>query len=415
MKLLLINSVCGIGSTGRICAAIAEEYEQNGYEVKIAYGRSPDVPEKYRKYAVRIGNSADMYMHVLYTRLTDRHGLASRRATRTFLKWAEEYDPDVLWLHNIHGYYINYELLFEWIKSRPKMQVKWTLHDCWAFTGHCAHYMYAGCDRWREPAVRTDREGSGVASDASGIQTSGYGSCPLTRAYPSSWFGDNSAGNFARKKKAFSKVENMTLITPSKWLSGELSKSFLSSYPVEVIYNTIDTEVFKPTDGSFREDHGISDDEKMILAVAGVWTASKGLGDILKLYELLNDPADSDSDRGGRSYRFVIVGLTSDQIRTIHASHPDIICIEHTSDAVELAMIYTAADVFINPTYEDNYPTVNLEAEACKTPVITYDTGGCSETIHLSGSHVIPQDVTVLAKTIRDSIFPDKYPADGYM
>ncbi len=193
----------------------------------------------------------------------------------------------------------------------------------------------------------------------------------------------------------------MTLITPSKWLAGELSGSFLSSYPVEVVYNSIDTEVFKPTPGTFRADHDISDDDRMILAVAGVWTASKGLDDILKLHDMLNDSADSGSAPEKRNYKFVIVGLASRQIKQIHAAHPDIICIEHTSSATELAEIYTAADVFINPTYEDNYPTVNLEAEACGTPVITYDTGGCSETIRRPDSHVIPQDTTILARTIK--------------
>lgn len=133
MKLLL-NSVLAFGSTGNIVLNIAKEYEQNGYEVKIAYGRSSKVSQDklpdIKKYGVRIGNDMDVYSHVIYARLTDKHGLASKTATKKFLKWAEEYNPDILWLHNIHGYYINYEILFQWIKARPQMQVKWTLHDC---------------------------------------------------------------------------------------------------------------------------------------------------------------------------------------------------------------------------------------------------------------------------------------------
>ena len=378
-KLLIINSVCGTGSTGRICADIARKYESDGYEVKIAYGRSAFVPDDCLKYAVRIGTTVEVYLHILYTRLTDRHGLASKRATRAFLKWAEEFDPDILWLHNVHGYYINYELLFNWIKSRPKMQVKWTLHDCWTFTGHCAHYMYAKCNRW--------------PIDQGENSSTHCGSCPQLRQYPASWVTDNSADNYSRKKNAFTGLNNMTLITPSEWLAGELKKSFLSCYPVEVVRNTIDTEVFKPTESDIRSKYGISDTDKMILAVAGVWTERKGLGDILKLSDELN------------ACRIVIVGLTAKQIARIKPDHPDIIYIERTESVEELAKLYSAADVFINPTYEDNYPTVNLESEACGTPVISYDTGGCRETLHRPDSCVIKQDVSALAQSILSASF----------
>ena len=368
MKLLLINSVCGTGSTGRICIDIAREYEQNGYEVKIAYGRNEaSVPADARKNAVRIGTDLDVYAHVLYTRITDKHGLASRHATRAFIRWAEKYDPDILWLHNIHGYYINYEILFDWIRQRPQMQVKWTLHDCWAFTGHCPHYIYVGCDRWKEECNH----------------------CPRLHGYPSSYLLDNSRDNYSRKRACFTGLTNLTIITPSRWLVGELQKSFLHEYPVEVSYNKINTDIFKPTQSDFRERYNISPEAKLILAVSGVWNETKGLSDILELDHRLPD-----------DNRLAIVGLTPKQIARINGTNPDIICIEHTDSAEELAGIYTAADVFINPTYEDNYPTVNLEAEACGTPVITYDTGGCAETIHLPSSRAIPQGVDNLLRAI---------------
>lgn len=382
MKLLIINSVCGTGSTGRICADIARRYEQDGYEVKIAYGRSADVPDDCRKYAVRIGSSAGVYMHILYTRLTDRHGLGSKHATRTFLKWADDFDPDILWLHNIHGYYINYELLFSWIRNRSKMQVKWTLHDCWAFTGHCAFYSYAGCEKWK-CSDREAGEGSAACS-----------SCPQPKAYPSTLFRSSSEENYDRKKNAFTGVENLTVITPSKWLADELKHSFMRDYPVEVIYNTIDTDVFRPLSGTFRSDHGISEDDKMILGVANIWEPRKGLNDFIKLEEILRSKEEQD-DIGRRM--IVLVGLTAAQIDDLHTEAPGIIALGRTKDAHELAEIYSAADVFVNPTYEDNLPTVNLEAEACGTPVISYDTGGCRETLHRPDSLVIPQDISVLA------------------
>ncbi len=380
----MINSVCGIGSTGRICADIAEEYEGNGYEVKIAYGRSKTVPPEYKKYAVRIGTGLDMYMHVIGTRLTDKHGLYSHRATRRFLKWADEYDPDILWLHNIHGYYINYELLFDWIKSRPDMQVKWTLHDCWSFTGHCAHYMYVGCDKWKVNENTSDSE---------------YGcrcECPQVKQYPASAYGNNSANNYLRKKEAFLGVRDLSLITPCKWLKNEVANSFLSVYDVKVVYNTIDTETFRPCENDFRVRYNLSHGDKIILAVAGVWSERKGLNDLIKLGERLNN------DNGVPQCRLVMVGLNSKQVREIKKINPAIICIGHTNSVSELAQIYSAADVFVNPTYEDNYPTVNLEAEACNTPVITYNTGGCAETIKDPRSMVIDRGVVSLFNALSD-------------
>lgn len=387
MKLLLINSVCGTGSTGRICVEIAREYEQNGYEVKIAYGRNEGtIPADARKYAVRVGSDIDVYAHVLYTRITDKHGLASKRVTRRFLEWADDFNPDILWLHNIHGYYINYEMLFEWIRQRPQMQVKWTLHDCWAFTGHCPHYIYVGCGKWEN----------------------GCDHCPRLHGYPSSYLMDNSCDNYARKRTAFVGLPKLTLITPSHWLASELRKSFLCDYPVEVSYNKINTGIFKPTKSDFRARNSISDNTRMILAVSGVWNETKGLPDLLELDNRLRIESGTQSDKnietqpGKMGYKIIIVGLTTKQVKQINNSNPDIICIAHTESTEELAGIYTAADVFVNPTYEDNYPTVNLEAEACGTPVITYDTGGCSETIHLTDSRVVPHGVDNLLRAIRD-------------
>lgn len=385
MKLLLINSVCGIGSTGRLCVDIANAYNKDGYKVKIAYGRSAYVPEDCYGYAVRIGSTLDVYAHVLGTRLTDRHGLYSRRSTAEFLEWADEYDPDVLWLHNIHGYYINYEMLFDWIKSRPHMSVKWTLHDCWSFTGHCAYFTYAGCDRW-EPEVlsRQSDEDPGGKRHISGCKD-----CPQLKAYPESWFADRSAENYMRKQAAFTGVKNLSIVTPSIWLKNLVQRSFLAEYPVQVVYNRIDLNVFKPTESDFRKEHGISKSDYMILAVANVWEKRKGLDDIIELSERIKG--------AGRTGRIVVVGLSKKQLKKMPSG---IIALEHTTKARDLAAIYTAANLVINPTYEDNYPSVILEAEACGTPVLTYDTGGCSEAIHISGSKVIEPGIDNLEKEI---------------
>lgn len=344
MKVLLINSVCGIGSTGRICTDLAQKFEAEGHEVKIAYGRKATVPAQFQKYAVRIGTDFDCRMHAVQTRLFDTHGFGSKHATRKFLEWAEAYKPDLLWLHNLHGYYINIEMLFDWIKKHLEMQVRWTLHDCWAFTGHCSYFTAVKCKQW----------------------TSHCSYCPQLRRYPACYAMSSVSKNFDRKCMAFTGVKNMTIITPSKWLADLVKQSFLKEYPVEVHYNTIDTNVFKPTPSDFRERYGLQD-KFIVLGVANVWEERKGLYDFYKLAQMLDD-----------RYAIVLVGLSKKQIKALPKN---IRGIERTNSPQELAAIYTAADVFVNPTYEDNYPTVNLEAQACGTRVITYDTGGCRETM----------------------------------
>ena len=351
MKILFINSVCGIGSTGRICTDLAQQLEKEGHTVKIAYGRSATVPKKFQKYAVRIGTDLDVKLHAIQTRLFDTHGFGSKRATQKFLQWAEQFNPDLVWLHNLHGYYINVEMLFNWLKNRPETRVKWTLHDCWTFTGHCSHFTMAHCDKWKAHCA----------------------CCAQHRKYPAS-FWDNSKNNFDRKRAAFTGVKNMTVVCVSHWLENLVKQSFLKEYPIQVVHNSIDTTIFKPTPSDFRKKYGL-ENKKIILGVANIWDERKGLQDFIKLAQMLDD-----------NYAIVLVGLTDKQIKNLPKN---CLGIARTNSPQELAAIYSAADVFFNPTYEDNYPTVNLEAQACGTPVITYNTGGCRETIYTNDSSVI--------------------------
>ena len=343
MKVLLINSVCGIRSTGRIATDIAEDYMADGHTCMIAYGRG-EVPQKYQGISYRIGSDLDVKINGLKARFFDNEALNAKKETEKFIEFANDYNPDLLWLHNLHGYYINIELLFDWIKSRPSMKVHWTLHDCWAFTGHCAHFSVVGCNKWK----------------------TGCYSCSQSREYPSSFCSDNSKVNYIRKKQAFTGVKDMTIITPSYWLADLVKDSFLKEYSIEVKHNTIDTDVFKPTKGDFREMYSLKD-KFIILGVASAWSDKKGLSDFIKLRKELSD-----------DYALVLVGLTKKQASKIDS---DIIVIERTNSKEELASIYTAADLFLNLTYEDNYPTVNLEAQACGTPCVTYRTGGSVESV----------------------------------
>lgn len=343
MKILIINSVCGIKSTGRIAASMAESFIKNGDKAVVAFGRE-QVPYKYKDISYRICSEITVKVNALQTRVFDSDGFTSNHATAKFLKWADNYNPDLLWLHNLHGYYINVEMLFKWIKSRPKMQVNWTLHDCWSFTGHCSYYTYAHCNKWMKQCY----------------------DCKQKREYPASFFRDASYANYLKKKELFTGVEKMSLITPSKWLANEVKKSFLKDYSIEVVYNTIDTSIFKPTPSNIKTRLRIPD-KKMILGVAAQWQLIKGWYDFVKLADMID-----------HSYVIVLVGVTKEQKKELPCN---VIGIERTANTMELAKIYTAADVFVNPTYEDNYPTTNLEAQACGTPCITYRTGGSVESV----------------------------------
>lgn len=363
MKVLLINSVCGIGSTGKICGALAEEFEKNGHQAVIAFGRDGTVPDRYKPFAHRIGTDLDVKISALRTRLLDDHGFANAKATREFLKWADSYDPDLLWLHNIHGYYIHVGLLFDWIKSRPHMQVKWTLHDCWTFTGHCSHFTAVKCDRWK----------------------TGCHSCPEKGNYPASALLDNSRNNYQRKKAAFTGVQNMRLIVPSQWLKDLVQQSFLGCYPVEVCYNTVDTAVFKPTSGDFRSKHGL-DDKTIVLGVAGVWTDRKGMGDFLELRKLLDD-----------DHAIVLVGVNEQQKKSLPEG---ILGITRTHDPRELAEIYTAADIYVNPSREETFGMTTLEAISCGTPAIVYRGTACEEVVEQYGGIAVEADARAVAEVL---------------
>lgn len=350
MRVLQINSVCGAGSTGRIVTDIHKILREQGHESYIAYGRGT---AHNCDTSIKIGTKFDNYMHVAKTRLLDKHGLSSKRATKEFITKVEKLNPDIIHLHNIHGYYLHIELLFDFLKSAGK-PVVWTLHDCWPFTGHCAYFDYVQCDRWR----------------------TGCYSCPQKKNYPASMLLDSSSDNYETKKKIFSGVENLLIVTPSKWLASLVKQSFLNQYPVKVINNGIDLSIFKPTDSDFRKRYNLNE-KFVILGVASIWEPRKGFKYFLELSNYLTS-----------NEMIVLVGVTEKQKRIFPNN---IIGITKTNNIKELAAIYSAADVFFNPTLEDNFPTTNLEALACGTPVITFNTGGSVEAIDESSGFVIEQ------------------------
>lgn len=351
-----VNTVAGWGSTGRIAEQVGQMAVARGHEVWVAYGREPN---RSVLPSIRIGSDKDMMVHGLQTRLLDRHGLASKRATRRFLDTLErDIKPDLVHLHNVHGYYLNFPLLFEWLRSWGG-PVVWTLHDCWSFTGHCAYFDFAGCGKWRD----------------------GCHDCPELKSYPSASFWDNTKTNYGLKKQAWADMPSLTLVPVSQWLADLLPESIHRGSSVEVIKNGIDLTTFKPSGerGNYERPY--------VLGVASVWDRRKGMEDFTKLRKLLD-----------KNIRIRLVGLTTKQIEHLPAG---IEGIERTTDAAELARIYSGALAFVNPTYEDNYPTTNLEAQACGTPVVTYRTGGSPESMtNATGIVVEKGDVAGLAEAI---------------
>lgn len=349
-KLLIINVTANSGSTGRIAEEIGQTAIDNGYETYFAYGR---IARESKCNVIKIGNSLNVKFHGIESLLYDNHGFSSRIATKRFIRRIEEIKPDIINIHNIHGYYINVKILFEYL-SKTSIPVVWTFHDCWPFTGHCSYFDRYNCTKWQTECHH----------------------CPNKKGYPSSLFIDNSKNNFNRKKKLFSNINNLNIVTPSHWLTNISKQSFLKEKNIVTIHNGTNLNVFNIRDGKKRDELNLND-RKVVLGVASIWDKRKGLDDFIKLNELLSE-----------EYKIILVGLNKKQKGSLPAN---IIGIERTESVHELAELYSMADVFVNPTYSDNFPTTNIEALACGTPVITYKTGGSPEAVDEKTGVVVEQ------------------------
>ena len=350
-KLLQINITANWGSHGKIAEGIGQAAIKQGWQSYIAYGRwaNPSASNLFH-----IGNRWDEMRHGIASRLFDNHGLMSQKATKSLLQFVRNVNPDIVHLHNIHGYYLNYPLLFQYLRLHD-VPVVWTLHDCWSFTGHCAHYEFIGCEKWKTHCAV----------------------CPQKGAYPKSLLLDRSYRNFEQKKEAFLSLNRLTLVPVSQWLQRQLQLSFFKHTPTRLIYNGIDTNVFsKQTEVNWiKKKYGIPEHCAIVLGLASNWYR-KGLPDFLQLASLLPP-----------SIRIVLVGLSKSEQQL--AAQAGIIAINRTDNIQELCALYSAANVYFNPTWEDTFPTTNLEAMACGTPVVTYKTGGSTEAITLETGAII--------------------------
>ena len=356
-KLLQINPVLRLStSTGRIMREIGETAMEHGWESYVAYSQGRDGVMECTSQIIPVGNKVDVAMHALGTRILDRHGLCSKCSTEKFVEQIVSRDPDIIHIHNIHGYFLNYKILFDYLRDSNK-KVVWTVHDCWLYTGHCYHYASANCQKWQTGCQKCEQKGK----------------------FPASWFVDRSEKNYRDKKAAFTSLsrDNFVIVPVSEWMRKEMSASFLRDCKIQVIHNGIDLEKFRPVKSDIlREKYGVTE-RVVYLGVASIWVKEKGLNDLIKMAQLL-----------GGEERIVIVG----KIPKKGIKFPDKIThIPCTEDVNELVELYSCSTVLLNPTWQDNYPTVNLEATACGCPVVSYRTGGSPETIDFCTGKIVDQ------------------------
>ncbi len=353
MRIFEINSG-NYGSTGNIMLNVAETAQNAGHEVLVAFRKSRSVTPTGKSNEVLIGNSFFGLTHRIIGEYLGLEGFGSIFSTLKLVKEIKAFKPDVVHLHILHGWYVNFPILFNCLKNMD-VPVVWTMHDCWAFTGHCPHFEYIKCNKWQ----------------------SGCFNCPQYRDYPDSRL-DTSKILYKYKKKYFTNINNLIIVTPSEWLSALIKNSYFSTNTVKVINNGIDLSVFKPTKSNFRELNNISNDQFLILGIAFEWTTKKGI-DIFK--RLANDLPEK--------FKIALIGTTEE----IENDLPkNIIAIRRTENKEELASIYSAADLFVNPTREETFPTVNIESLACGTPVLTFKTGGSPEIIDENCGAVVECD-----------------------
>ena len=344
-KILQINSCANWGSTGKIAEQINQVAAAQGWDTYFAYGR--DVNPSQSKL-IHVGNAFSQALAVIEARLFDNDGLSNRFATRQLLKKIKQINPDIIHLHNLHGYYINYKILFNYLNSTD-IPIVWTLHDCWSFTGHCGHFVSVNCEKWKKECKY----------------------CPLKKRYPASWIFDGSCRNYRLKQRLFSANKNLHIVTVSEWLADLVRQSFLKKADIRVINNGVDLKLFKPINTERKSKY-------RILGVSSIWTKSKGLYDFYQLRELLDE----------KEYEIVLVGLSEVQMKELPNG---VYGIERTNSVEELVKLYSSADVFVNPTYGDTFPTTNLEAMACGTPVVTYRTGGSPESVDVETGIIVEQ------------------------
>jgi Glycosyltransferase len=375
MRVFIINSFFSIGGPPRIVKGIYDTLIENGHECILAAGREKPIPGMN---VYKIGTPINKYWHFIMSSIFDAQGFSSKHATKKLIAKIADYKPDIINLHNLHGYYINVDILFNYLE-RTNIPVVWTFHDCWAITGHCCHYDYIGCYKWADK--------------------NGCDNCPQKYEYPKCYILDNSKKNCRKKKDAFKKLKNLYIITVSNWLNSQIKKSFLSDYPIKTIYNGINLEEFQPTKNSIKQKYNITG-KILLLGVAQNWSDKKGINDFIELSKKLGD-----------DYKIIIVGISDNLIKELPET---IIKINKTDNITQLCQYYTAADVVLNLSVEETFGLVTVEALACGTPVILYNKTALPEIIDSKCGIVIEKECEIdnLVAAVCEKEYLKLLPAD---
>lgn len=339
-NLLIIGSSLNYGSPGHITENIGKAAIDQGWTVYQAHGLRYSRPSKLKTYAV--SSKFGEWRHFTMSLLLDGHGLSSKRETENLVRWIEKINPDVINLHNLHGYYLNYEILFKFLANLNK-PIVWTIHDFWPITGHCTHFDYIKCNKWQNLCFK----------------------CPQKRSYPKSFI-DRSQRNFELKKALFTSIENMKIVTVSNWVKSIYKQSFLNGYPIHTIYNGVDLDIFKYSQSALRQQLNL-ENKYVLLGVASPWYHLKGYNDYIKLSKIL--PKDCV---------IIMIGLNKNQIKSLP---PNIIGMERTDCQENLVKFYSMADVVLNLSYQETFGMTTIEGMACGTPSIVYDRTASPELI----------------------------------
>lgn len=368
-KIVQINVTCN-GSTGRIMEQIQKKATESGYKAISFYGRG----NPSNKECIKIDTQIEILWHVLIARLLNLQGHGSIFATYRMIKKIKKIQPDIIHLHNLHGYYINLKMLFKFLKKQ-NIPIIWTLHDCWAFTGHCAYYTANNCEKWKSLCDN----------------------CKYKNMYPEAYFfGNRAKKEYLLKKKLISEIKNLTITVPSHWLKGQVNNSYLKERQTEVVHNCIETNVFKPIEYTdIKKKYNIDLNKKIILGVAAQWGKNKGIEYFKELSEIIDNEKEV----------IVMVGLTDKQIQ---AMPENIIGINRTENIEELVNIYSMADVFFNPSIQETFSMVTIEAIACGTPCLVMDSTATPELVNENIGRILKKqefsDMKKIYKEIQEMI-----------
>lgn len=349
MKVVQINAIYGSKSTGTIMREIQSCCEANGIEGYVAYSIA-DRPDAEVPRGYRIGNPLTAKWHAFISRVIGKQAYANRISTWRFLRWLDKVNPDIVHLHNLHSNYIQLNMLLHYLAKHDIATVV-TMHDCWYFTGGCVHYTSVGCHRWKN----------------------GCGRCPMWKQIPSYCF-DRTQSVLRDRKVYLSAIPRLTMVGASDWIANEMKQSLLKDLNIIFIHNGFDLDVFAPTPSNKRKELGI-ENKFVILGPASKWLLPINKPTLEHFISWMSD-----------DMVLVLFGCTQINV----ALPSNVVQIGYTKSPKEMAEFYSMADVLVNCSREDTLSSLNLECQACGTPVVTYDATGSKETVNGKCGFAVP-------------------------